>query len=300
MGGAVDDAEHTFRVARGDPRPALQAAAAHLEDLGHTDFAEILQKLTQQYNNFYDEIKRITPEEWYPPPGILSPPAPSSFIIGLGNAQYFEDGIVTSFYDSVDDLTTTPPPPVPAPNLTRKYGATWDLSVVGRVAGVDPDTGLHRTQGDYARVADLAEAGGASYAVPADTRAVVDTMPTDFKQWEEMNKNLAAQHTQHRRSSNWRATLAYGDAIKDVRKDLLEGLKEFGGGAQDLAATSDTADIYRALQNLLAQADEAGDTDTVRAHPSIPRSAGPEDVRDDGGSREPGGRVRGDVGPRPR
>ena len=141
---------------------------------------------------------------------------------------------------------------------------------MGRVAGTDPDTGLHRTQGNYARVADLAEAGGASgdvsRAVPADTRAVVDTMPTDFKQWEEMNKNLARlSTTQHRTQFE----LARDAGVRRRDQGCAQGSV---GGAQrvrrrsrqDLAATSDPADIYRALQNLLAQADEAGDTDTVR------------------------------------
>ena len=58
--------------------------------------------------------------------------------------------------------------------------------------------------------------------------------------------------------------LAYTDAVKDVRDDLVKGLIEFGGGAGDIATKGDTGEIYKALQNLLAEADEAGETDTVR------------------------------------
>ena len=275
--GAIDDSQNMFNVTQGDPRPALRAAAAHLDDIGYPDFADILHKLTQQYDNFYDEIKRITPDEWWPPPGILVPPSSTADTPRLPVITFTDVDLHGRLdyeklrYNLPHVNPDTPPtavftpPPLPEPNLTRR-GATWDLSVVGRVP--DPDTGLHRTLGDYAEVTDLAAAGEAagdvSRAVPTDTRAVVETIPADLNQWQQMNKSLLDQYYEHRTGSNWRAVLAYTDAIKDVRDDLVKGLIEFGGGAGDIATKGDTGDIYKALQNLLAEADEAGDTDAVR------------------------------------
>ena len=119
--------------------------------------------------------------------------------------------------------------------------------------------------GDYQAMRGTQSATPAPGAgtVPADTQAVVANMPLhavpeDFD-WSNTMTTLRDRYTEHRRASNWRAALAYGDAVDDIRADLLEAFVRFGGDADSLASDNHE-DIFRAMQALLDQATQAGDT----------------------------------------
>ena len=131
-------------------------------------------------------------------------------------------------------------------------GTHWKVEVPGP-GRLDPDTGADAVLGDYADVvhhADSAVDGisdgqGAVHAAPPDTQAVADAMPDtsritdgDYQTLADSNRKLTEgnalmdqldrEYLVHRRDSNWRATLAYGDALYELRDDIFEVLTEFG------------------------------------------------------------------------
>ena len=100
--------------------------------------------------------------------------------------------------------------------------------------------------------------------VPREFRrtGVFKTKPDDFD-FLETFKGLENQYMEFRRASEWRGTLAYTNAIDDLRAALAKAVTDFGGNTDDLVVTPGTVpatDIaYKAILNMLEQAVESED-----------------------------------------
>ena len=90
----------------------------------------------------------------------------------------------------------------------------------------------------------------------------IGAKPDDFD-WEATDKALLDRYLEYRRATNWRGTLAYTEAINELRQDLLRQFTEFGGDLTRLAPEPGTvpkaADTRKAITELLEQAVEADD-----------------------------------------
>ena len=189
----------------------------------------------------------------------------------------------------------------PEPRIDDEHGARWESATESRI--VDPDTGEARLEGDYAEVtgtrgSDTVQEGsgaGAARSNPPDTQAVVDAMPdadprqvddagagtteTDWRdfhrradpdvehhsvEWLTMDEQLGKVYMQHRRTSNWRAAVAYGGAISEMRTELVTALVDVGGYSEDAAnGMTDARSAYEALASVAVEAGEAEDWETV-------------------------------------
>ena len=129
--------------------------------------------------------------------------------------------------------------------------------------GVADDGWLEGLRGDYELMGRGQDATVQGADVSSDTQAVVAGMPThalpdDFDYAATMAA-LDQHYMDHRRASNWRATLAYGDAINELRADLFQGLGDLGGDADEFA-NANARTLYGALEELAGGAAQAGDT----------------------------------------
>lgn len=161
--------------------------------------------------------------------------------------------------DGIDGVSSAVLDPV-QPQLDD-VGAGWVAqgSPPGSPSGSQVDL-----SGDYQVMQGTESADSATSVatVSEDTQAVVSNMPLqavpDDFDWSDTMTTMRDRYTGHRRASNWRAALAYADAVDDIRSDLLEAFIRFGGDA-DALASENHDDIYRAMQALLDQATQAGD-----------------------------------------
>ena len=153
---------------------------------------------------------------------------------------------------------------------------------------LDSDAGADAVLGDYADVvhhADSAVDGisdgqGAVHAAPPDTQAVADAMPDtsritdgDYQTLADSNRKLTegnalmdqldSEYLGHRRDSNWRATLAYGDALYELRDDVFDVLAEFSMYTD--AASGPKPNAKTAYLMLVKAADRAAAAEDVAA-----------------------------------
>ena len=182
-------------------------------------------------------------------------------------------------------------------------GARWDVGSETR--SPDPDTGEYRAEGSYADVShhpgtgqDGAAGGGTgtARATPPDTQAVVDAMPDariadadaraeamdepDWQDWfvqvdetagdssldwSQMNDQAYKQYLKYRRDSNWRGTMAFGEALDQMRTDLVQALIDVGGYSDEAAgAIPNASAAYKALAAVVDQAGKTEDWATVQ------------------------------------
>ena len=126
-----------------DPRPEFLSVAKRLADLGFDDAAALLRAEAQQYTEFLKDVEDLVPPHLYPPPGVLSPPAPdtpSAYDIAKIELRIpFNDDNLDEIYDSLNlyaDLNTfrrDPPPRRQIRSPTAGAGGENDQAVRGRM-----------------------------------------------------------------------------------------------------------------------------------------------------------------------
>ena len=236
------------------------------------------------------DLRRVGAVDDVPPPGSLDPtalgldppPAPVADADDLGTAPGAMDLLASGSADDVrqgldlpgsDDLadglrldgdgvgmrTDPETGPLVQPGFDGT-GAGWldDAGTRSDNMG-DATGGVH---GDYE---EMGPSGGAGPAVgdADDVQAVVDgvparSVPEDFDWQQTYSEGLMNPYNRARTDLDWRPTMAYGDAINDLRDDLYRGLSEILGSSEGLEGKAD--DLYaRALE--VANGDNA-----VRAH----------------------------------
>ena len=83
-----------------------------------------------------------------------------------------------------------------------------------------------------------------------------DTAPS----WLSTRQHMRDELTRLRRESNWRGTIAYGDALKDMRDELVAQLPELAGLSEEAAqGAPDARKAYEALSKAADEAAESGD-----------------------------------------
>ena len=78
--------------------------------------------------------------------------------------------------------------------------------------------------------------------------------------WLSTRQNMRDELTRLRRESNWRGTIAYGDALKGMRDELVAKLPELTGLSEEAAQSApDARKAYEALSRAANEAAESGD-----------------------------------------
>ena len=146
-------------------------------------------------------------------------------------------------------------------------GAQWPVGGAGDVA--DPDALGDGLRGDYQRVEVTAseDAGGETVALSEDTQAVVDGMPVrdvpeDFD-WSATVDQLNSQYLEHRRGSDWRATLAYTDVLEGMRAELMSAVTDLGGNLDDYGDLN-LKQLRAGVEAMLEQAEQTDDAVQAR------------------------------------
>ena len=86
---------------------------------------------------------------------------------------------------------------------------------------------------------------------------------SDFRWWSSTYFQLHTEYSRHRRNFNWIATRAFRDAISKINARVIEAYVELGGSIdavkREPSYESVAEGVYRGLQDLARQADDAGD-----------------------------------------
>ena len=78
--------------------------------------------------------------------------------------------------------------------------------------------------------------------------------------WLSTRQHMRDELTRLRRESNWRGTIAYGDALKGMRDELVAKLPELTGLSEEAAqGAPDARKAYEALSRAASEAAESGD-----------------------------------------
>ena len=230
------------------------------------------------------DLRRVGAVDDVPPPGTIDPsalgldppPAPTADAGDLGTAPGAIDLLASGSADDLrqgldlpesDDIvdgvrldgdgfgvrTDVEPGPLVEPRFDET-GAGWLDDAGGRSDDLG-DLGIH---GDYE---EMAPSGGAGPAVgdADDIQAVVDGVPArstpeDFDWNKTYSEGLMDPYNRARLDLDWRPTMAYGDAINDLRDDLFRGLTEILGSSEGIEGrTAD--DLYKRAQEVANSSD---------------------------------------------
>ena len=222
------------------------------------------------------DLRRVGAVDDVPPPGSLdptalgldAPPAPVGDADDLGTAPGAMDLLASGSADDVrqgldlpesDDIadglrldgdgvrTDLETGPLVQPGFDET-GAGWLDDGGGRSGDLgDLGDGVH---GDYE---EMAPSGGPAVGDADDVQAVVDgvparSVPEDFDWRQTYSEELLDPYTRARTDFDLRPTIAYGDAINDLRDDLYRGLSEILGSSDGLEGKP-ADDLYaRALE----------------------------------------------------
>ena len=236
------------------------------------------------------DLRRVGAIDDVPPPGALdptplglnSPPAQIADADDLGTAPGAMDLLASGSGDELRQSLDLPPPGSddlgdglrldvdgvgmggdlePGPLVQPRFdetGAGW-LDDAGRrsddLGGVAD--GIH---GDYE---DMLPSSGTGSTVgdADDARAVIDGVPTpaepeDFDWRKTYSEGLMDPYMQARRDLDWRPTMAYGDAINELRDDLYRGLVEILGTSEGLEGKR-ADELYATAQEVASSTDDA-------------------------------------------